>query len=97
MEFAEQFESDEAREFLQQLVNGNYLEDAGLGIAKLVIDKGPGGLSDKQRFVFAQAVSPHWTDSCKRCGGPIPWPEQYDAMDNGGLCSWDWHMTTKDD
>jgi hypothetical protein len=97
MAFVEQFESDDAKDFLRQLVNGDHLEGAALGITKLLIDKGPGALSGPQAYVFQQSVSQYWTESCKRCAGNIPWAEQYDAYDNGGLCSWCWHMTTKDD
>jgi len=97
MSFSARFNDDEAKGFLQELINHHELEGPGLGIAKLVIAQGPGVLSEKQAYVFEQTISPHITETCQRGGCNIPWSEQYAAADNGGLCSWCWHMSTKDD
>jgi hypothetical protein len=47
----------EYEDFLQEIVDGEHLEGAALGITKLVIDKGEDALSDKQRFVFNRESS----------------------------------------
>jgi hypothetical protein len=58
----------------------------------------PTSLSEKQKYVFKIHVMDEYvTSECSRCGSDIPWSEMYTAHDNGGMCSWCWHMTNKDD
>jgi len=92
MPFADRFEDGDARDYLRELINHDALEGPALGIAKLVIDRGPGALSEKQAYVFEQSVSDYVVPACNGCGAPIPWSEMYAATDNGKLCSWCWHM-----
>jgi hypothetical protein len=57
------------------------------GITRQVIDRGEESLSEKQRFVFKRDVLSLDPGECVR-GCDIPWSEKFEAMDNGGLCSW---------
>ncbi len=92
------FENDGFNDFLQQIIDMGHLEDPALGITKLVIDKGQGRLSEKQRHVFEKHVLGQFTVSeCSRCGSNIPWSEMYDAATDHGMCNYCWHMTNKDD
>lgn len=91
-------DDDGLANFLQELVDGGHLSGAALGITKLVVDKGTDVLSPAQRSVFdGQVIGTHTTKSCSRCGCPIPWSEMYASLDNGRLCNYCWHMTTKED
>ena len=82
--------------FLQEVIDGEHLEGAALGITKLVIEKGSDKLSPKQRHVFQHQVLGEFTrDGCSRCEAEIPWSEMYAALDNGGLCNYCWHMSEK--
>ena len=42
----------ELREFLKERISDGRLQDAALGIAKQVLDRGIDQLSEKQKFVF---------------------------------------------
>jgi hypothetical protein len=83
-------------DFLQQLLDGHHLEGAPEGITKLVIDKGLERLSAKQMYVFnTQVLGEHTVKECARCSADIPWSEMHEALDNGGLCGYCWHMSEK--
>jgi hypothetical protein len=87
----------EYEDFLQEIVDGEHLEGAALGITKLVIDKGEDALTDKQRFVFNRDVKQEFiTEECSRCGCEIPWCEMYAAYDTK-VCGWCAHHMAKDD
>ncbi|WP_419571854.1 hypothetical protein [Rheinheimera sp.] len=89
---------EEFNDFLNQLIDMGHLEDAALGITKLVISKGEGLLSEKQRYVFKKEVlEPYTKAACDRCSSSIPWSEMYDAATEHGLCNYCWHVTSKDD
>ena len=91
-----QLEDDGLHDFVQQLINGDHLEDATLGVAKLFVSRGMDALSEKQSYVFQKhVIEAHTIQTCERCGNSIPWVEMYEAMDNGGLCSWCDHMRAK--
>ena len=91
-------EDDGFSGFLQELLDGDCLEGASAGIAKKVIADGVESLSQKQKYVFdTYVLGEYVTPECSRCSNVIPWCEMYTAYDNGGLCNWCWHMTTKDD
>jgi hypothetical protein len=93
-----QIDDDGFNDFLQEIIEREHLEDAALGITKKVMDEGVSSLSPKQKHVFQTYVLGEFvTSECKRCGGDIPWSEIYHAHDNGHLCNWCWHMTTKND
>ena len=84
--------------FVQELLDRKCFNDSKEeGIAKLVIDKGFESLSDKQKFVFENSISDLVYDECRLCGEDIPWCEMSAAEDNGQLCSWCYHVRTKDD
>lgn len=73
-----------------------HLDGAAKGITKLVIDKGDGVLSEKQKFVFEKDVLGQYViEECARCGADIPWSEMYAAHDNGGFCNYCEHMMAK--
>ena len=60
-----------------------------LGITLRVIQEGEGSLSEKQEYVFKKEVIDKFTiKECSRCPNEIPWCEMYDALDNGGYCSY---------
>lgn len=58
------------------------------GICKLVIDKGFESLTDKQKYIFENAISHFVYDECSRCGNEIPWGEMLSAEVNGNMCGW---------
>jgi len=85
-------------DFLHELIEGHRLNDAKeVGITKLVIDQGFDSLSDKQKFVFENAISHLVYNECLRCGNDIPWCEMSAAEDNGKVCSWCQQLGSKDD
>lgn len=89
---------DGFEDFLRELIDGDHLEGAALGITKLVISKGEDSLSEKQKHVFrSQVMNEYVVDECKRCSNDIPWSEMMEAHDNGNLCGWCAHMSAKDD
>ncbi|MCP4115966.1 MAG: hypothetical protein GY737_11275 [Desulfobacteraceae bacterium] len=80
-------EDDGFSDFLNEILD--CLDGTAKGITKLVIDKGDGILSDKQKFVFEKEVLDIYTfDECVGCGSNIPWSEMYAAYDNGGYCGY---------
>ena len=92
------YSEEDFNAFLRELIDTNRLSDSKEeGIAKLVIDKGFESLSDKQKYVFEEAISHYVYDECKRCGIEIPWCEMSAAEDNGGLCSWCQQLSSHDD
>lgn len=81
--------------FVQDLINTKRIEGKEAGIAKQMLDKGYGSLSDKQVFVFEKMIENNSIDECKRCGCDIPWCEMLEALDNGGYCNYCQHMIEK--
>lgn len=95
---AARYSEEDFNMFLLELIENERLSNAKEeGIAKLVIDKGFYSLSEKQKFVFEESISPCVFDKCSRCGCEIPWCEMSAAEDNGGLCSWCQQLGSKDD
>lgn len=80
-------EDDGFTGYLSELLDNGHIEGNAAGITRQVIDRGEESLSDKQRFVFKRDVVSLYAGACIR-GCDIPWSEKYEAMDNGGLCSW---------
>jgi len=92
-------DDDGFNDFLQQLIKGEHLDGAALGITKKVIDTGEQSLSPQQTYVFKTYVLDEFiTPECKGCGlDDIPWCEMYHAYDNGHVCNLCWHHSQKDD
>lgn len=83
------YTEEDFNEFLQELIDSKRLSDPKEeGIAKLVIDKGFGSLSEKQKFVFEKSIGLFVYEECSRCKLEIPWCEMSAAEDNGGQYSW---------
>jgi hypothetical protein len=75
--------------FLEELIEGNYLEDAALGIAKKVVADGTASISDKQYDVFQKYVLDSFViESCEMCGYKFLWTEKLDAYLNQGVCGY---------
>ena len=88
---ASQFDGEDGyAAFLQQVVDSGELDGAAEGITKIVIAKGSRSLSSKQTYVFERYVlDVYVTETCWRCGAPIPWEEMLFAHDwSDGACSW---------
>ncbi|WP_291131830.1 hypothetical protein [Flavobacterium sp. UBA7682] len=86
---ANRYYDEDFNEFIKELIDTQRLNDSKEeGIAKKVIDDGFDSLSDKQKFVFENAISHYVYDECSRCGLEIPWCEMSGAEDNGKMCSW---------
>lgn len=89
-------DEDSRDDFLQQLIDGDRLEGAALGITKLVIDRGEEVLSSAQKFVFNRDVLDVFViRECSRMGCDIPWSEMLMAHENGGMCGYCDHMDAK--
>ncbi|HPG36175.1 MAG TPA: hypothetical protein PLW78_10965 [bacterium] len=84
------------KDFLQQIVEGGFIEQPVLGITKQVISKGEESLSEKQKAVFRRKVVDFYKGiKCKRCGDDISWSEKYDAISDHGMCNYCSHKTEK--
>jgi hypothetical protein len=99
MEDYELAEEREKQAFVEHLLQCEMLEgDVAVGVARLYVDKGADGMSDKQRHVLKEHVlGEHMVQECSRCAHEIPWSEQLNALDDGGLCGYCEHMMNKDD
>ena len=87
---------DDISELLEDLVRYGHLYGAAEGIAKQVISRGLGSLSDKQREVFDKYIKqPYFKEHCERCHSSIPGSELYAAWENGGYCGWCSHQMAK--
>lgn len=91
------YEEEEFKGFLEQLISSNRIEGMEAGITKFVIDNGYETLSVKQKYVFDRMLDNNSIKECKRCGCTIPWCEMLEALDNGGYCNYCQHMMEKDD
>ncbi len=94
---AENYSGDEFIQFINELISQNRFSDnKEVGISKLVIEKGFETLTEKQKFVFKNAISHYVQDECSRCRLEIPWSEMSATEHNGGMCSWCEQMTRND-
>jgi hypothetical protein len=66
--------------FLKQLIEGKYLEDAALEVARQATEKGLSTLNNKQRDVLGFTLKQIAPGRCQSCGNTIPWPEMYQAI-----------------
>lgn len=90
--------TDDLTIVLTHLLSQGVLDGPALGITKQAISEGIDSLSEAQLHVFKKyVVDEHASIDCARCGEEIPLSELMVAFDNGHLCSWCWHMTSKDD
>jgi hypothetical protein len=78
------------REFVQQLISGDYLEDgAEMGIASQFLDPAGKPLTERQHAVLTRAIERNGVDRCHQCGSLIQWDEMYEArhgLDEDELC-----------
>ncbi|MFA6006195.1 MAG: hypothetical protein WC764_00460 [Candidatus Paceibacterota bacterium] len=90
-------EEDERKSYVEELIDGDELEGAALGVAKKYVADGRDSLSDKQLFVLEKYVLGKQKD-CGRCGTPIPWSERYAlSTQEHPWCSWCLQVTSHDD
>ena len=72
---------------LRHLVETGRLEGAAKGIARQVLARGEGTLSDRQEWVFhTQVRTKYLLRVCELCGDLIPLPEVMASWGNGGYC-----------
>lgn len=91
-------DEDRGVDFVRDLISREMLEGSALGVAKLWLDTGDDGLSDKQKYVLDEYVfKPYVREGCSRCAQAIPWSEMLEAYDNGGMCGYCAHMMSKDE
>ena len=82
------------KDYLEKLIQSGDLNSMQIGIAKIVIDKGPDVLSDKQKYVFDNyIIVEEDTADCYRCQCSFPSSEIYE---NDGMCSWCAHRSERD-
>ena len=92
----QRFQEEDFNGYLNELIDLEMVEDTALGITKKVMHEGVDSLSSKQLYILKTfAVGHNYQESCERCVSEIPWCEMVEALDNGGLCSWCWHMLEK--
>lgn len=91
----ERYNEEDFEGFVQDLIQSGRIEGKEAGIAKQMIDKGYGSLTEKQRYVFDKMIENNSVDECKRCACDIPWCEMLEALDNGGYCNYCQHMMEK--
>ena len=46
-------------------------------------------------LIWIKAIEYNTIDECQRCGEDIPWCEMFEALDNGGYCSYCQHVMEK--
>jgi len=86
------------QEILGYLLETDSLDGAARGIARQVIDKGLGSMSERQQVVFDRYISDYLIFECSRCHSSFPAGEVVDAVADGdGLCSWCKKMVSNDD
>lgn len=91
-------EDDGFSEFLELVLELDELEDAAVEVTKIVLQRGRNSLTPQQEAVFQeQVLDTNVIESCKRCENSIPWCEMVFAQDNGGLCSFCYQVSTKND
>lgn len=95
MEDYELAEERERQSFVQTLLERDLLTGSAAGVARQYVDRGDASLSKNQRHVLDEAVEEHRVQECSRCATDIPWSEQAEALDNGGLCGYCAHMADK--
>lgn len=88
-------DDDGKSDFVSDLLEAGMIEGPAEGIAKQWLEKGDVSLSPKQLQIFEKYVlDANDPGACKR-GCDIPWSEKFEALDNGGWCSYCAHMRDK--
>jgi len=89
MEDYEHYQEQDKQAFVQHLLDSEMLtEPAEIGVARLFVDQGSASMTDKQRWVLeTHVLEAHRVSECSLAGDDIPWSEQIDALDNGGMCA----------
>lgn len=96
MDSEELLDERERQDFVEALLRRDVLSDAALGIAKKFVHEGEQPLSEKQRRVLAEyVIEAHRVKSCSLCSNEVPWSEQVEALDNGGVCGYCQHKWNK--
>ena len=96
MDREELFEEREQQAFVHELIERDALEGPALGVAKKFVAEGSSVLSEKQIWVLREHVlAAHKVKRCDHCENEIPWSEQLNALDNGGLCGYCEHRWNK--
>lgn len=84
--------------FVRDVSDGHRLDPPAAGIALQALDKGVDSLSSAQLGALAAGLEPYYRERCDRCSGHMPWGDMLFAYDEaGGLCSYCYHVMTKDD
>jgi hypothetical protein len=84
---AEQADDRELKAILRHLVDEGRIDGPARGIARQVIARGEGTLSERQEWVFNTQVRAEYIDRfCRLCEDPIPLSEVVDSWTNSGLC-----------
>lgn len=87
-------EDDGLKDYLNERIESGDLNSIQVGIAKIVIDKGPEVLSEKQRYHYDNFIIVETeTADCYRCQCSFPSSEIYE---NDGMCSWCAHRSERD-
>jgi hypothetical protein len=72
---------------LRRLLDGGQLEGTPAGIARLVLARGEGALSERQEWVFNTHVrAKYLLRVCRLCESLIPLAEVLESLGNGSLC-----------
>jgi hypothetical protein len=80
-------EQAEQDALLRQLLDSGQLEGTPAGIARLVLARGEGVLSERQEWVFNTHVrSKYLLRVCTLCESLIPPAEVLGSLGNGGYC-----------
>ena len=83
-------------QFLQELIDGGYLEQPALGITALVKDKGRHQLTPKQDYVFQTKVIDEFVqEECPFCFTNLEWNEMVFVRENG-MCPYCVNKLEKD-
>jgi hypothetical protein len=73
---------------LRHLIETGRIDGAARGIARLVLARGEGGLSERQEYVFhTQVREKYLLRVCELCGDLIPAGELVTSWGNGGFCA----------
>jgi len=69
-----------------------------IGIAKLFLDKGVKGISEKQEFILRKGISEYILNECPNCGEAISFADMPFALDNNlcNTCQRDWDKNYTD-
>lgn len=88
--------NDDFYTFLQELVDGNDLEDHVEKVVQNFISKGYNALSEKEKLIFKKEIKDVYKNiKCNNCGREISFSELYWALDTH-LCNQCTHILQSD-